>query len=401
MSLATLKKKTQSKYRNSSVGLQQFSLNGTRRLQGYIGQTSLSRALPRTPAGGAYAKGHGGCCGTHPSDAAITSAVTNTNDSSVVKSSVLSSKGMLAKRLRCCDSVVKPDNQTSLNSSSSYLEYLKNKCSQIETYSEYYVDDLWTFVDMDNNAVEQKIKAEEEYTYTLQSSNIPLLNGVYRIHEDGYNENWTPITLFNSSQKYVFRSYSEITFPFYLKCTEMTFDFETEPPPDRIGDYESSDDKRETSDSVNIYKVYGIKNGLKTLIIDGTNTIEKNGNFYYTNPLTISSDQYFEGVRIEYADGMPIPNGSDVGDFTNNHDNRIRIRTWKISGYVTDFKTYVTFFNNCTNDSDKACSSTHKDVIVASSQSDYLSRLKGKCLESTPEFQRVTNTCTSGRGACG
>lgn len=199
MSLATLKKKTQSKYRNSSVGLQQFSLNGTRRLQGYIGQTSLSRSLPRTPAGGAYAKGHGGCCGTHPSDAAITSAVTNNNDSSVVKSSVLSSKGMLAKRLRCCDSVVKPDNQTSLNSSSSYLEYLKNKCSQIETYSDEHVTKLRT----------------------------------------------------------------------------------------------------------------------------------------------------------------------------------------------------------CTNDSDKACSSTHKDVIVASSQSDYLSRLKGKCLESTPEFQRVTNTCTSGRGACG
>lgn len=397
MSLATLKKKTQSKYRNSSVGLQQFSLNGTRRLQGYIGQTSLSRALPRTPAGGAYAKGHGGCCGTHPSDAAITSAVTNTNDSSVVKSSVLSSKGMLAKRLRCCDSVVKPDNQTSLNSSSSYLEYLKNKCSQIETYSEYYVDDLWTFVDMDNNAVEQKIKAEEEYTYTLQSSNIPLLNGVYRIHEDGYNENWTPKTLFNSSQKYVFRSYSEITFPFYLKCTEMTFDFQTEPPPDRIGT-NGTNDHRETTDSVNIYKVYGIKNGLKTLIIDGTNTIEKNGNFYYTNPLTISSDQYFEGVRIEYADGMPIPNNSEVGDFTNNNDNRIRIQTWKISGYVTDYKYY---FGHCEGTSNNFCSSTHKDVIVASSQSDYLSRLKGKCLESTPEFQRVTNTCTSGRGACG
>jgi hypothetical protein len=390
MSLATLKKKTQSKYRNSSVGLQQFSLNGTRRLQGYIGQTSLSRALPRTPAGGAYAKGHGGCCGTHPSDAAITSAVTNTNDSSVVKSSVLSSKGMLAKRLRCCDSVVKPDNQTSLNSSSSYLEYLKNKCSQIETYSEYYVDDLWTFVDMYNNAVEQKIKGEEEYTYTLQSSNIPLLNGVYRIHEDGYNDLLTPIGLFDPNTYYVFKSYSEITFPFYLKCTEMTFDFETEPPTDRIGT-NGANDHRETSDSVNIYKVYGIKNGLKTLIIDGTNTIEKNGNYYYTNPLTIPSDQYFEGVRIEFGD-------THNWKGANFASNRIRIQTWKISGYVTDYKYY---FGHCEGTSNNFCSSTHKDVIVASSQSDYLSRLKGKCLESTPEFQRVTNTCTSGRGACG
>ena len=388
MSLATLKKKTQTKYKNSSVGVEQFSINGTRRVQGYIGQTSLSRSLSRTLAGGAYNKGHGGCCGTHTNlNMPVLNGVKSTNDSSVVKSSVLSTKGMLAKRLRCCDSVVKPDNQTSLNSSSSYLEYLKNKCSQIETYSEYYVDDLWTFVDMDNNAVEQKIKGEEEYTYTLQSSNIPLLNGVYRIHEKGYNPDLTPIGLFDPNTYYVFKSYSEITFPFYLKCTEMTFDFETEPPSDRIGDYDSSSDKRETTDSVNIYKVYGIKNGLKTLIIDGTNTIEKNGNYYYTNPLTISSDQYFEGVRIEFGD----TNNWKGNNFASN---RVRIQTWKISGYVTDFKT-------CTSDSDKACSSTHKDVIVASSQSDYLSRLKGKCLESTPEFQRVTNTCTSGRGACG
>ena len=64
----------------------------------------------------------------------------------------------------------------------------------------------------------------------------------------------TPFNIFNPNGYYVFKSYSEITFPFYLKCTEMTFDFETEPPPDRIGDYNSSSDKRETTDSVNIYK---------------------------------------------------------------------------------------------------------------------------------------------------
>ena len=45
MSLATLKKKTEAKYKNLSVGLPQFSINGSLRNQGYVGQTSLSRSL--------------------------------------------------------------------------------------------------------------------------------------------------------------------------------------------------------------------------------------------------------------------------------------------------------------------------------------------------------------------
>ena len=41
MSLATLKKKTQTKYNNMSVN-SVFNLNGTTRNQGYIGQTSYT-----------------------------------------------------------------------------------------------------------------------------------------------------------------------------------------------------------------------------------------------------------------------------------------------------------------------------------------------------------------------
>ena len=49
MSIATLKRKTQTKYNNMSVGSTQgFSLNGGFRNQGYVGQTSLSRSLSRT-----------------------------------------------------------------------------------------------------------------------------------------------------------------------------------------------------------------------------------------------------------------------------------------------------------------------------------------------------------------
>jgi hypothetical protein len=60
MSIATLKRKSQAQYNNNSVGQIAFSLNGTRRNQGYVGQTSLSRSLPRTLARGKIPRGHGG-----------------------------------------------------------------------------------------------------------------------------------------------------------------------------------------------------------------------------------------------------------------------------------------------------------------------------------------------------
>jgi hypothetical protein len=127
MSLATLKKKTQSKYNNNSVGVQQFSINGTHRNQGYIGQTSLSRSLPRTLAKGAFNRGHGGCCGTYMDVTPVISGVSSTEDSSIVKPSVLSYSGMLAKRNYCCEKTIKPNDSTNLNSQSSYLEHFKNK----------------------------------------------------------------------------------------------------------------------------------------------------------------------------------------------------------------------------------------------------------------------------------
>ena len=78
MSIVTLKKKTQTKYNNMSVGLQQFSLNGTHRNQGYVGQTMLSRSLPRTLAKGNTLKGHGGTNGHFIQYPSILSAVTST-----------------------------------------------------------------------------------------------------------------------------------------------------------------------------------------------------------------------------------------------------------------------------------------------------------------------------------
>ena len=44
MSIATLKRKSQAKYNNSLGSDTIFSISGTHRNQGYVGQTSLSRS---------------------------------------------------------------------------------------------------------------------------------------------------------------------------------------------------------------------------------------------------------------------------------------------------------------------------------------------------------------------
>jgi hypothetical protein len=132
MSIVTLKRKTQAQYNNMSVNSKHgFSLNGTRRSQGYIGQTSLSRSLPRTLIRGGVPIGHGGCCGTFVKYPIITSAVTSLNDSNVVKPSCINTLGMIEERYNQRP-VVKPDNNQNINTQSQYTKNLvKNtiKCA--------------------------------------------------------------------------------------------------------------------------------------------------------------------------------------------------------------------------------------------------------------------------------
>jgi len=100
MSIVTLKRKTAAAYNSQSVGVPQFSINGTRRSQGYIGQTMLSRSLPRTPMKGNVPKGHGGCCGQYSINTIIQSGVTSVNDSTVVKPSSINTLEMIARKHR-------------------------------------------------------------------------------------------------------------------------------------------------------------------------------------------------------------------------------------------------------------------------------------------------------------
>jgi hypothetical protein len=95
MSDVTLKRKTQAKYNNNSVGMAQFSLNGGCRNQGWVGQTSLSRSLPRTLMRDGAARGFGGRQGTFFQAPTVMSSINYQENSNVIKSSVLDNTGML------------------------------------------------------------------------------------------------------------------------------------------------------------------------------------------------------------------------------------------------------------------------------------------------------------------
>jgi len=124
MSLATFKRKTQNQYGTMSVGQAQFSLHGTRRLQGYVGQNVISRSFPKTPMSGNTAKGHGGCCGTYYKAPPISPLCAGdfTNDPAVVKSSVLSNSGQLEVRFpEYANKIYKPDDNHHQGTSGQYI----------------------------------------------------------------------------------------------------------------------------------------------------------------------------------------------------------------------------------------------------------------------------------------
>jgi hypothetical protein len=129
MSIATLKKKSQTLYKNMSVGQKQFSINGTTRNQGYVGQTSLSRSLIHTPHRGPDARGHGGCC-VNPMNIKA-SETFSLEDNTVVKKSSLSTRGMLATKNRWINrpfpNAVVKTNAGAINDQTSLIERLKKK----------------------------------------------------------------------------------------------------------------------------------------------------------------------------------------------------------------------------------------------------------------------------------
>jgi hypothetical protein len=137
MSIATLKRKTGVKYNNMSVSKPLFSLNGTHRSQGFVGQTSLSRSLPRTLSKNGGYKNYGGCCGTFKIGEMVESSVKSTEDNNVVKGSTINTQGLLHVNKYTClwrpapYTTVKMDSNHNLNTQSQYIKNVKKKTINI------------------------------------------------------------------------------------------------------------------------------------------------------------------------------------------------------------------------------------------------------------------------------
>lgn len=145
MSIATLKKKTQTLHNNMSAGHAGFSINGTTRSSGYVGQDMLGRTLVRSLSDrNGTLKGHGGCCGKYPiNEIKTTPEMAPLNDNNVVKSSSLGNNGMLMKRHRWIRrpqpyTTWKPSDCANISNQSYYIEYVARKamdgsCNVINT----------------------------------------------------------------------------------------------------------------------------------------------------------------------------------------------------------------------------------------------------------------------------
>jgi len=127
MSIATLKKKSKHIHsKNIGKGSDGFSINGNRRIlsSSLVGADSFNRSKNRTRFKGSEPVGHGGCCGKY-SKKIMNSGRQNFNDMSKVKSSVKTTKGMIATRHKWLSRPypyfwVQPTSQTY-----GYEDYLK------------------------------------------------------------------------------------------------------------------------------------------------------------------------------------------------------------------------------------------------------------------------------------
>jgi hypothetical protein len=131
MSIATLKKKTASKYNNVSVNVPHFSIIGGHRNQGWVGQTSLSRSFPRSLRNGPTLRGSGGCCGTYHKQSIVSPDICCKNDAQVIKKASVSTNGMIMSKYRW---IRRPSPYTSVKPGSGNILF-RSQGSYIERKS--------------------------------------------------------------------------------------------------------------------------------------------------------------------------------------------------------------------------------------------------------------------------
>jgi hypothetical protein len=188
MSIATLKKKTKAQYNKVSVGYPQFSLNGTHRSQGYVGQDSLSRTLPITHRRGTEAIGFGGCCNTYrQSNIIYGTGVVSLNDPTVVKSSVMNTSGRLLDMYNCNPAQCTKTN-TSFNTVKyipPYLNVLQRRKNNCNTQKDVVSNTCNTCVDnLSSNAVKHAFK----YMYMKNIDFTPHDSVTKKAHTDTQSE---------------------------------------------------------------------------------------------------------------------------------------------------------------------------------------------------------------------
>jgi len=154
MSLVTLKRKTAAKYHNSSVGYAAFSLNGTHRSQGYVGQDMRGRQF------------------TSPN---------TVEDASVVKTSVVSSYGQLAMQNRWIRRPANVEGGPSLKNDDihNYSDY-KTYALRIENRNAKEHDECGVEIE----TLETKLNLLEtarQTAYQMVTESIPLRSGQAKI----------------------------------------------------------------------------------------------------------------------------------------------------------------------------------------------------------------------------
>lgn len=93
MSIVALKRKS-SRFQDKISGKSGFSINGTLRNQGWVGQTSHGRSITRTPFRGHVPIGHGGSDGKYVVNV-VDGGPCIVNDASIVKRSNMNNKGKI------------------------------------------------------------------------------------------------------------------------------------------------------------------------------------------------------------------------------------------------------------------------------------------------------------------
>jgi hypothetical protein len=154
MSIATLKRKTEAKYNASSVGYPAFSLNGTHRSQGYIGQGTVGRRYM--------------------------SHIT-TEDASVVKPSVVGTSGQIATQHRWIRRPASEDNRVSVkpDANHNYLDYQAHLL-RIEKQNQKELDQCGIEISILADKLKERDAARQS-AYDLVTKSIPLRRGQAKI----------------------------------------------------------------------------------------------------------------------------------------------------------------------------------------------------------------------------